>query len=73
MVGFTENVKIVSRNNAIHHFDTFGLSISIQIHFYIIYCYIKEWIVILRPNLTPLLYLNRPDFQNRQKYPVLLL
>ena len=30
---FTENVKIVGQNNAIHHFDTCGLSIFLQIHF----------------------------------------
>ena len=33
VMGFTENVKIVGRNNAIHHFDTCGLSIFLQIHF----------------------------------------
>ena len=33
VIGFTENVKIVGRSNAIHHFDTFGLSIFVQIHF----------------------------------------
>ena len=33
VIGFTENVKIIGRNNAIHHFDTCGLSIFLQIHF----------------------------------------
>ena len=33
VIGFPKNVKIVSRNNAIYHFDTCGLSIFLQIHF----------------------------------------
>ena len=33
VIGFTKNVKIVGRNNAIHHFDTCGLSIFLQITF----------------------------------------
>ena len=33
VIGFTENVNIVGRNNAIHHFDTCGFSIFLQVHF----------------------------------------
>ena len=33
VIGLTENVKIVDLNNDIHHFDTRGLSIFLQIHF----------------------------------------
>ena len=33
VIRFTANVKIVNQNNAIHHFDTCGLSIFLQIHF----------------------------------------
>ena len=32
-IGFTENVKNVGGNNAIHHFDMCGMSIFLQSHF----------------------------------------
>ena len=41
VIGFTENVKIVGRNNAVYHFDTCGLSIFLQIHSCMLSCYIK--------------------------------
>ena len=39
-IGFTENVKSVCQNNAIHHFDTCWLIIFNQVHIlYIILLY----------------------------------
>ena len=49
VIGITENVKMVGQNNAIHPFDTCGISIFIQIHFSTLSCYIKENSVLLSP------------------------
>ena len=59
VIRLTENVKIVGRNNAIHHFDTCGLSIFLQIYFRY-YLDILKSSLFLRPKTDIFPHLTEP-------------